>query len=341
MTPAHKLAALLLPMISAASFATAEPAGLTIESMFMPHHAKETRAAIWYPSGGGGAVEPYADNPVFVGLEVAMGAEIAPGRHPLVLLSHGMGGTDRALAWLASDLAARGAIVAVVNHPGTTWGDHDMARGVRHWTRAEDMRAALDGLLEDPRYAPRIDRSRIMAAGFSYGGWTALSLGGLRGNHAGIVAACETHGAAMEACELLLSEEVRLQDQDPALWNASRRDARVTQVVAIDPGFVWGLEAGDVAGLEVPAVMVGLGGGEDRMLATDFDRSGLAALLPGVTVLRHDPANHFTMMPICKPEGAALLQAEDDDPVCTDPEGSERAALHAEIAGMIAGALGL
>jgi hypothetical protein len=58
----------------------------------------------------------------------------------------------------------------------------------------------------------------------------------------------------MEACDMLLSDRVGMQRQDPDLWNASYADPRVTSVVAIDPGFVWGLEAADGAGLVPEAV---------------------------------------------------------------------------------------
>jgi len=77
------------------------------------------------------------------------------------------------------------------------------------------------------------------------------------------------------------------------------------------------------------------------MLATDFDRSGLSAHLEGVEITRFDPAFHFTAMPVCKPAGEAILAAEQDDPVCTAPAGTDRAAVHAEIIEMIAASLGL
>jgi predicted dienelactone hydrolase len=261
--------------------------------------------------------------------------------HPVVLFSHGMGGTDRAQAWLASALAERGAIVVMVNHLGSTWGDHDMARGVRHWTRAADLSRALDVLADDPALGPHLDLTRVMAAGFSFGGWTALSLGGAIGNLEGIVAACTQQIATMVACDMLLSDEVGMQRQEPGPWNASYADPRVTSVVAIDPGFVWGLEAADVAGLVPDAVLIGLGDRETQMSATDFTESGLAALIPDARVLQLAPAFHFTAMPLCQPEGAAILEAERDDPVCSDPPGTDREAVHAEIIEVLAETLGL
>jgi len=180
-----------------------------------------------------------------------------------------------------------------------------------------------------------------MAAGFSYGGWTALSLGGMTGNHDGAVNACMTHRESMEACEILLSDKVSLQTQDPEAWNASYADSRVTQVVAIDPGFVWGLEKTNTADLLPGALFIGLGGKETRMLATNFVESGLSSLLPYARIVQLDPAFHFTAMPLCTPEAVAILEAENDDPVCSDPAGTDRAAVHSAIIEAMSEALSL
>lgn len=322
------------------SDAHADAAGLQIAEVFMPHHEAPTRVAIWYPGAAQVAPSIYADNPVFKGVEAHMNIPLSPGQHPVVMFSHGIGGTDRAQAWLGAALAKRGAVTVMVNHPNSTWGDFDMSEGVKHWTRTQDMSAALDAVIDMKAFSRGLDMSRVMAAGFSYGGWTALSLGGMRGNHSGIVEACSTF-TQMEACETLLSEEVNLQGIDSALWNSRYADERVTHVAAIDPGFVWGLEKADTVELLPSTILIGFGSDDDRMLATDFDRSGLTALLGDRMIERFDPAYHFSAMPICTPAGESILAEDNDDPVCTDPDGSDRAAIHNTIVDLLAGVLGL
>ncbi|NYS26790.1 hypothetical protein HUK65_17625 [Rhodobacteraceae bacterium 2376] len=336
-----KTLAIALVLSSIASAALAEGAGLRVIQIEMPHHAAEARVAIWYPRGAGGTPTVYADNPVFVGVEAFVDAEPAAGAFPVVLFSHGMGGTDGAQAWLGEALAALGAMVVMMNLPNSTWGDFDMTEGVRHWTRAADLLRALDVLADDPDLGPHLDATRVMAAGFSYDGWTALSLGGMTGNLDGLVGACTAHVETMDACDMLLSDAVGLQRQDPREWNASYADARVTSVVAIDPGFVWGLDQENVQALVPDALLIGLGDGETQMSATDFTASGLAALIPDADTLQLAPAFHFTAMPVCQPGGAAILEAEQDDPVCTDPPGTDRAAVHAAIVDALAVRLGL
>ena len=163
----------------------------------------------------------------------------------------------------------------------------------------------------------------------------------MTGNLDGIVSSCTAQIATMEACDVLLSDRVGMQRQDQGLWNARYADPRVSSVVAIDPGFVWGLEAADVAGLVPDTVLIGLGDPETQMSATDVTESGLVTLIADARVLQLAPAFHFTAMPLCQPEGAAILEAEQDDPVCTDPPGTDRQAVHALIVDTIAKGLGL
>jgi len=335
----HQYIASFALAASLATAAVADPAAYTPLTFDAPHHGREVLAAVWYPNGGGGREFMFADNPVFHGMTVVEEARIQSGSFPVIALSHGMGGNIRSLAWLSSALAERGAIVISMNHPNTTWGDFDLAKGMNHWTRAQDLSAALDALVADPRFGEHIDTSRIMAAGFSYGGWTALSMGGARGNLAGYLDNCDIHRATSPHCDELANSADPLANA--AAWNGSYSDPRITHVVAIDPGNVWGLSADDVAGMVANVSLIALGDGEHRLEATDFDASGLIDLVPDARVDRIARAIHFSALPLCKPMAEAILIEEQDDPVCTDPEGANRAEIHDFIIDRIAADLGL
>lgn len=270
-------------------------------------------------------------------------APVLPGRHPLVVLSHGLGGHARSLGWLAAGLAERGAIVVAIDHPGSTFGDMDLARGLDHWTRAQDLRAALDAVLADPSLGPHVDPARIAAAGFSLGGWTALSVGGLRGDLAGYRRFCEEAPAGPAHCAALAQAGIDLEGRDAARWDASWKDPRIGAVAAIDPGLHAGLGSEHAADLVGDVLLIGLGAGADRLILTDFSDAGtgFSAHLPDATVLTLAPATHMTALSPCKPEGAAILAEENDDPVCTDPAGTDRAAVHRAIVGAIAATFGL
>ena len=110
-------------------------------------------------------------------------------------------------------------------------------------------------------------------------------------------------------------------------------------------GLTWGIT--DVSGLKVPALLIGLGSGADRLVASDTPDQGsgltsrLLAARPDTRDVEIAPAAHFTMLPECTDKGAAILQQENDDPVCTDPAGTDRGAVHDKVVAEVAAFLGL
>jgi predicted dienelactone hydrolase len=84
-------------------------------------HALQT--TLWYRAAESSNEQPL-DIPgfsqMFVGGSVARDASLSasPAKFPVILISHGTGGTALSVAWLGAALAKRGYIVAGVNHPG-------------------------------------------------------------------------------------------------------------------------------------------------------------------------------------------------------------------------------
>lgn len=341
----HKMKTLIAALMLTAAPALAETALPGFAELDLPRtDGPALEAVIWYPATGGHETA-FAKNPVFTGITGFAGAAPLPGQRPLVLLSHGLGGHYRSLGWLAAGLAERGAVVVAVNHPGSTFGDMEMPRGMDHWTRVDDLSAAMAAVMADPAYATMVDPAQISAVGFSYGGWTALSAGGLQGNVAGYAAHCAEKRDASTHCADLARWGFDFAAADPATWDASYRRPEVSRVVAIDAGLTYGIT--DVSSLDVPALLIGLGSGADRLVATDTtdQGSGLASRLlaarPDAKVIDIAPAAHFTMLPECSAKGAAILEDEGDDPVCTDPLGTDRGAVHDKVVAEVAGFLGL
>lgn len=94
---------------------------------------------------------------------------------PVVLLSHGTGGTASQLAWLAEPLADAGFLVASVDHHGNNLVDEYLPQGFAfEWERPRDLSFVLDVLAAERPLGP------VGAAGFSSGGYTAAALLGAR-----------------------------------------------------------------------------------------------------------------------------------------------------------------
>jgi predicted dienelactone hydrolase len=312
--------------------------GLKLLNFPAAHQPQKIELAIMYPSIGGTS-RPFGENGVFYGVPVHDYAKPVQGKYPVILMSHGWGGNFARMSWLSSGLVEKGAIVVAVNHPNSTTGDtNNNKSALNHWTRAQDLSAALDYVLKDPEFSGLIDTKRIYATGFSYGGWTALSLGGLKGERDGLDKFCHTGVETSSHCKDILKAGIVISDIDKTKWDASYKDPRIAAVAAIDPALTQGLSKTDVTQLDVPVLLIGLGDGESRLHATDTSAAGsnFEALFPAAKVEQIIPATHFTALGLCKPEGAAILLEEKDDPVCTDPASTDRKAVTATIIGLIA-----
>lgn len=127
------------------------------------------------------------------------GQEGTGGPFPVILLSHGLGGTRASLGELAEHWASHGYAVVHLQHPGSDEPAVEAEVKAQGGRREEamrklatdpaagghrplDARFALDELarLAAPGgpWAGRIDPSRAGAAGAAFGGWTALALAG-------------------------------------------------------------------------------------------------------------------------------------------------------------------
>jgi predicted dienelactone hydrolase len=121
-------------------------------------------------------------------------ATVSSGRVPLIVFSHGMGGSRASYTYLAKKWATHGVASLHVQHVGSDsalwrgnpFGVVDRLQAATHdreaAARVGDLRFALDRILSKTSGpdAALIDRRRIVAAGHSYGANTALLAVGAR-----------------------------------------------------------------------------------------------------------------------------------------------------------------
>lgn len=74
------------------------------------HHESAIAGVVWYPSNADGADRIVAQNPLFHGVPASRDATSAASAdgHPVVILSHGMGGLNRTVAWPQGSAMAAG-----------------------------------------------------------------------------------------------------------------------------------------------------------------------------------------------------------------------------------------
>ena len=292
------------------------------------HRSTPLAAGIWYPSGRATYAASVGDSLVFEPVEAYVGAALPEGTLPLIVLSHGSGSSIDGTAWLAAGLAERGAMVLVLNHPGTTTGDSSPRRTVRLSERAADISAALDHVLSDPQIAPHIDNSRISAVGFSLGGSTVLGLAGLRLDPEAYRAYCARFKETAQDCLFLMRGGVDF-DTLPPEFSANMSDPRFTAIVAVDPGWTYAATPESAAKIDRPIQLLSLGD-SFPWPTTDVrtEGSGLVDMLAQVEHTIIPNAHHYSFLPLCKDHAAQLLIEEGEDPICDDPEGWDRATAH-------------
>src|SRR5262249_60508514 len=113
------------------------------------------RAMIWYPAAAEVREEAqWIGPPIFRFYSAGSAAPDAPhaagARRPLILLSHGFGGTASDLAWFGTAMAAPGFIAVAVNHPGNNaLGAYTVQGHSLMGLRAVDLRARFYAVLTD------------------------------------------------------------------------------------------------------------------------------------------------------------------------------------------------
>jgi predicted dienelactone hydrolase len=322
--------------------------------VFHPALARHWRGArtqalvtrIWYP------VDPAApqaaqdigdpDQPIARAHPAADGAPLAGARarYPLLLLSHGTGGSADSLDWLGAALAAQGYIVAGVNHPGNNALEPVTLDGfMLWWERATDVSEVLDGLLADPQWGPRIDTVRIGAVGFSLGGYTVLELAGARTNLAAFERFCASpradaacrppeatavvdHARAANMTLDTLSPETKASR---ARSGESYRDPRIKAVFAIAPALGEAFDQYSFADVTIPVSL--LAGDADTVVPITTNIHRIAGLMPKASITMEPGAGHYTFLDTCVAQAVERL-----GPICKDDPVVDRDAIHARAA---------
>nr|WP_319387022.1 prolyl oligopeptidase family serine peptidase [uncultured Roseibium sp.] len=286
---------------------------------------------VWYPTSTPEWFERADNSKVWQMAPADPGGTAAEGSFPLLVVSHGMYGNTLNQAWLASALARRGFIVAMINHPGTSTFLRDADHARELWERPVDMSRLITFLVEKSPLADRVDTDRIYAAGHSLGGYTVMLLAGARfdaGLYQNLCAEDDTN----VVCPVLKGWSVAETDADRKEMRRSRKDARVRKTVSMDLGGTPVLSRRSLGLVETPVLV--LGSGRADMLDQDVESRMLASLLPGEST-RHvelADAGHFDFMGVCKPEGYEILKVHEpgDEIVCIKGS-SDRQVQHERI----------
>ncbi|CAG4890063.1 alpha/beta hydrolase family protein [Paraburkholderia saeva] len=266
------------------------------------------RAIVWTPCAT-------AAQEVRIGPYVLMGQRDCPtvgDNLPLVVISHGHGGSFLGHHDLAEVLADTGFVVAAINHPGDTFSDMSRAADISEFVeRPTDIKRLIDYMLSSSPEAAKIDPKSIGFFGFSRGGYTGVVLAG--GNPDFLNAGVACPDPQLLICKQLQRKEI---PQQPLT-----HDARIKAYVLADPlnEFPTAESLKDVkASIQLWASQFG---GDGVLPETG---AALASALPQRPEFhRVAGAAHFVFLAPCSPG-----MTKDAPELCVDEKGFDRVAFH-------------
>lgn len=285
-------------------------------------HRPEFRITIWYPAAPGTMERDVAIGPPGKALrEVgsdAPDAAFAPDgdRRPVILLSHGYGGTARIMGWFGIAMARDGYIVVAVDHPGNNGIDKmTVAGAVLWWDRAEDLRAALKAAEQDQSIGPHMDLSRVGIAGFSAGGFTALVAAGARVEPAHFTQFCLTNPddgvcrpqrefafTPQDSADLFKRPEIQAE---AANASADHAIPQVRAAFAMAPALVQALEPASLERMHTPVEIIL---GDADTVAPPITNGLVAAkMIPNVSLIRLPSVGHYDFLASCTESGRAIV----------------------------------
>jgi len=232
-------------------------------------------------------------------IDVARNAAAKAGAYPLVMISHGRGGTPWVYRTLAYHLAANGFIVGAPEHPGDNRSDNSLENTVVNLgLRPRVLGMSIDWIRVSD-LADRLKPDSVSLIGHSLGSYTALAVAG--------------------------GQPTSLPNQSPdgkAYRIDVARDHRIAAAVLLAPATVWLREPGALRGVTCPILM--MAGAKDEITPPAYHAE---LLLKGVadpskvTYRLVENGGHFSFL---SPFPDFMKKASF--PPAHDPEGFDRAA---------------
>ncbi len=276
-------------------------------------------AGIWYPTDA-----PPAEHQLgaFTQL-VATNAPVAGRKLPLVVLSHGGGGSYQGHYDTALALAHAGFVAAAISHAGDTYDDQ--SKVLQLWRRPAQLSLLVSYMLHDWSQHDQLDANRVGAFGFSNGGFTVLvTAGGVPVlDRTGIY--CKFH-PAYDLCRALKEAKVdpyHLGDNAP--HDAWVSDPRVKAVVIAAPAFAFAFTRAGLQNVHIPIQL--WRAADDRHQPNPDYEEALRQVLPQLPEYHVVPgAGHYDFLPPCSMRMTAVVPSR----ICDDPSGFDRAKFHEE-----------
>lgn len=288
---------------------------------------------VFYPSASSTAttwIGPYE-------LRARRGVAAIPGAKPLVVISHGHGGSDLGHHDLAVYLASHGFFVATLQHPRDNYEDTSgTGTPAVMIGRSIQVKATIDMLLNDSHWKSFIDPNKIGVAGFSAGGYTALMLVGAVPRFARFIGFCKSHPDNENVCSAFhelkakyahhgatVAQKLNEMQSELRRWG-NTDDPRVKAAFAMAP-FSMVFDRAGLASINRPVYLYD--GAHDEFQPIRYNTLHIVPLIKTLVGIKLIPgAGHYVFLAPCSAKLATGAPR-----ICTDPPGVNRVAAHRQI----------
>ena len=278
------------------------------------HEGSTFSMAVLYPSAS--VAKKVAFGPFQ--MHVAVGGTPAEGLFPLVIWSHGSGGSNMSYKDTAMSLAQQGFIVAMPLHPNDNFRDNRLQGSLANYiNRPKQIQAAIDELLTTSVLNRQINQGEIAVIGHSVGGYSALAVAGGIADTGALIRICRQNMTLKDPYCAPARNGSLLAEVIPVV-----KDSRIKALVLMAPlGILFSAE-GALKQVDIPVLL--LQAEKDEELTEPFNTDVIVEGLPNkkmLTLQKITNAGHYAFLNAFPEE----IKAELGN-IAIDPEGFDRIA---------------
>ena len=274
---------------------------------------KPLAIGIWYPSQT--PAKPVSRGPTT--MTVAVDAPVNGKALPIIVISHGTGGSYLGHFDTAVALADAGYVVVAMNHTGDNYADQ--SRSIDIMDRPRQVSRVIDHMLTTWEGHAAIDPQRVGMFGHSAGAFTTLAIIGGVPDFRTIGPMCRQYPGDF-ACQLLARTQTPVVE--PA--TASVADARIKAAVIAAPALGFTFSPSGLKDVKVPVQL--WRAEHDALVPHPRYAEAVRLALPDAPDYRVVAnAGHFDFLAPCS-DALASMAPE----ICTNPAGFDRAAFHVD-----------